>query len=378
MKEFISDSLKAILSFGPRAVGTPAEKACAEFLAETFQKQNLNVVRQEITASKFTLFLAGKIFPAVSLVTLCTVGCFFFHRPAVSFILLLLPPGLLVIISRNIFTRFTKIFDLGKPHATCNIIARTGPGNPAAPTLVFVAHYDTKSLSQPSKQRFLCVLIPLVLYGLLALLSLLTLLHLILLPKPVVLILILAAIFCHLRYMLSTTANLSPGAMDNASGVAILLALSRLLPARLAEKNNLIFLASGAEELGLVGALRFLQTYRKELDPGKTTILNFDSLGVGGKILMVGPRRLIRSGVVDRARELLARQGFGFRFFSFMIGAGMDHIPFVQNGFTAMSFTQVSLESVLRLHAPSDRLEYLQIDELAVLSQLFAEFAQTL
>jgi hypothetical protein len=153
MKEFISDSLKTILAFGPRAVGTPAEKACADFLVETFRKQNLTVVREEIVVSKFPLCLMSKGSPIISLITLIFVGWLFFSHPAVSFLLLLLPPGLLIVTSRNIFTYFSKIFNLGTPLSTCNIIARPGPPNPAVPTLVLVAHYDTKSLSQPSKQR---------------------------------------------------------------------------------------------------------------------------------------------------------------------------------------------------------------------------------
>jgi hypothetical protein len=381
MPDFIAETLKTILAFGTRAVGSPAEKACAEYLAGVFQKQNLTVSREEFHASAFPLFLMNKILPAISLLVLALVAGVFFQHPGLCILLLLAPPAMLFGTSQNAFTRFAKIFDLGSGSTTCNILARTEPSlaiNPNAPTIIISAHYDTKSHSQPSVSRFLCILIPLILYAILALLALLTLWHLATIPKPAVLTLILIAGLCNLQYMFNITANQSPGAMDNASGLAILLGLSRLLPPQMSDKAHLIFLATGAEEMGLIGAFRFLQAHRTQLDPARTLLVNFDCLGTGGTVSMVGPPRLKSAGLVDRARNLLAQQGFQTRFFSLMIGAGMDHIPFAQNGFSAMSFTQTTLEAARRMHSPNDRLEFLYTDELATLTQTFAKFIQTL
>ncbi len=70
-----------------------------------------------------------------------------------------------------------------------------------------------------------------------------------------------------------------PGANDNASGVALLLSLARYY-SEIKPPYNMVFVAFGAEELGLIGAKHFGDNPPYELSKTKF-MLNFDISGTG-------------------------------------------------------------------------------------------------
>ena len=85
----------------------------------------------------------------------------------------------------------------------------------------------------------------------------------------------------------------TPGAQDNASGVAVALELARSLP-KLSLPVNLRFVLFGAEEAGLLGSKSYVQMHREELR--KCDLLfNLDS--VGGNNISID----MRGGVSDEA-----------------------------------------------------------------------------
>lgn len=109
--------------------------------------------------------------------------------------------------------------------------------------------------------------------------------------------LVIGAHYDHLGFGGPATSSRKPdttavhnGADDNASGVACMMGLvSSLSKNKNLEKYNIIFIAFGAEEMGLLGSAWFL----KHLPVGKKNIrlmLNFDMVGRLGtnKILSVG------------------------------------------------------------------------------------------
>jgi Zn-dependent M28 family amino/carboxypeptidase len=68
-----------------------------------------------------------------------------------------------------------------------------------------------------------------------------------------------------------------PGADDNASGVAVLLALARHAAAR-RYRDTLVFVAFGAEEVGLVGSAAYMVDPAWPLDQTEA-VINFDMVG---------------------------------------------------------------------------------------------------
>jgi Peptidase family M28 len=69
------------------------------------------------------------------------------------------------------------------------------------------------------------------------------------------------------------------GANDNASGVGVLLSLCEALAADPPSDTEVIALATGCEEAGLVGMQRFLATHLDDLE--QASIINIDNVGAG-------------------------------------------------------------------------------------------------
>lgn len=76
-----------------------------------------------------------------------------------------------------------------------------------------------------------------------------------------------------------------PGANDNASGVAVLLALAGRLAADPPDGLEVILLAPGCEEAGMGGMASFLARHGGRLDRASTFVLGLDTLGAGEPIV---------------------------------------------------------------------------------------------
>ena len=96
----------------------------------------------------------------------------------------------------------------------------------------------------------------------------------------------------------------TPGAQDNASGVAVLLELARSLP-KLDLPVRLRFVFFGAEEIGLLGSKAYLDRHREDLQRCQL-VFNMDS--VGGKDIWIDMEGGVRNvskiaGVSQAPRE---------------------------------------------------------------------------
>ena len=85
-------------------------------------------------------------------------------------------------------------------------------------------------------------------------------------------------------FLLDTASSPTvPGANDNASGVAALLALARRLAADPLPQTEALLVFPGAEEAGMGGMRAFLAAHR--LDPATTFVLGLDTIGSGEPVL---------------------------------------------------------------------------------------------
>ncbi len=87
-------------------------------------------------------------------------------------------------------------------------------------------------------------------------------------------------IICGILLLIARTGNDSPGAVDNAGSVGIVLELAKVFRETPPAHLRLTFLFTGAEEWGLQGALRYLDRHRAELDRENTYFLNLDGVGI--------------------------------------------------------------------------------------------------
>lgn len=151
--------------------------------------------------------------------------------------------------------------------------------------------------------------------------------------------------------------NRSPGAVDNASGVGVLLGLAEAIgrdPAAF-PRTEVLFVATGAEEVGLQGAFAFLKRHADELKNRRVFVLNFDGPGVAGNLYASA-----RTGLRPRSprlmrlvREAGRAEGLRVRSPALVLGAMADHFPFVGAGIEAVTLAAFGRDS-LAIHTPRD------------------------
>ncbi len=156
---------------------------------------------------------------------------------------------------------------------------------------------------------------------------------------------------------LSGTKEIHPGADDNASGTAGLIALAHLLAGHEPKlKRRVVFVAFTAEESGLIGSTHYVQNPPFPLDK-TVAMINLDMIGrmSGEKLSVMG----YSSG--DTFGDLLDRINEKHKLKltkSPRSPGGSDHLPFFRQGIPVMFFTTGMHPDY---HRTSDTFERLNI-----------------
>lgn len=157
------------------------------------------------------------------------------------------------------------------------------------------------------------------------------------------------------------TGNLSAGALDNAGSLGVLLHLAEGLIQERPLRSQVIFLFSGAEELGLQGAFAYLQQHGKGMEKEKSFFVNLDSVGVKGKTRIFSKKGSLPVGresfFVSRLKE--TAKPFKIRTLSFSFGILMDHQAFLEKGYQAVSLACAS-RKILHIHTAKDTADQLE------------------
>jgi hypothetical protein len=286
------------------------------------------------------------------------------------------PPSPLARLCRRLCRR------LGRRYDAANYLAHL-PANPETnnlPLLLLLAHYDSKSQRLPLALRialFVLSIIGAVLFSILVLLSPW-------LPSsaaPAVQTALLALGGLTLLFTIPLwfldPGDASPGAIDNASGIGVLVELGRCLAADPDLRQRLvpILLLTSAEELNTMGAVAYVRRHDAELRAwdrsGGLFVLNFDGVGVDGDLRWVGcrpPHPVSASELCagctqpqavpphpclhELASQACAGQGISLKGFN-LPGAAYDHQPFASLGLDAGALVAVGRAS-LRVHTPAD------------------------
>lgn len=169
------------------------------------------------------------------------------------------------------------------------------------------------------------------------------------------------------------TVSASPGAVDNASGVAIVLELARAFAADGLDEG-LCFVTFGAEESGLFGSRALARSLAEDGELPEVMI-NFDVTARGDAIEVIGTRAL-----VDRTVALLEREGLPAYASDLPEGYGSDHSSFADVGVPVLFFSD---GDVSLIHTPADVIDLVEPDALdrigdgaaLMLSVLLAEIA---
>jgi len=246
----------------------------------------------------------------------------------------------------------------GRRYRTANVVAHipTPPGAASRPPLLLVAHSDSKSQALPLVGRMGLVALASLAALIFALLSVLRLW-----APGVTSAAALAGLVAILSgvplvfLLMAGSGNASPGAIDNASGAGLALHLAECLCAE-PPARPVTVLITGAEELGLLGSLAYVQAQAAGSLRG-AAVLNFDGIGTAGRLALVGGA----GGPLEQAvRAACAQLGISLGRLP-LVGAQFDHLPFADAGIDALSLVTVS-RAALSVHTPNDDMSKLDVE----------------
>jgi hypothetical protein len=167
--------------------------------------------------------------------------------------------------------------------------------------------------------------------------------------------------------VLSVVGGRSPGALDNASGVATVLAAAR----DLRELEGVGVLLTDAEELGLAGAHAWAASR------APTIILNCDGVDDFGDITIMLPREhssALREAIVQAS----STSGVAHRTRGIPVGLLTDSVAFAQHGSASATFSRGSWSSLARVHSARDNLSRLTGRGIPDVARLMVETARRL
>lgn len=154
----------------------------------------------------------------------------------------------------------------------------------------------------------------------------------------------MVTIFAIVPFALCFITSKSPGALDNASGVAAVLLASKLVPR---EKSFGVLLTSG-EELALAGARAFASVRQT---PG--TAINCDTIDNNGRFICMtsGSGKNAREAVLNGARKI----GQSVRIRGTIRGILTDSIAFADAGWDTCTLSRGNLATLARVHTSRDK-----------------------
>ncbi|MEW6222886.1 MAG: M28 family metallopeptidase [Candidatus Hadarchaeota archaeon] len=365
---------------GPRLAGSRGEEVAAEYIQKHMKGYGLNVTTQEF---KFVDRALKRKASAVLLTSML-------------FASFLLPPPFPIAAWAAALAVQLILENILPKRRSRNIIAKIETKN-AEKEVVVAAHFDsarcTKSHRMGLFLRF--SFLPALVMATLAVLLLSA-------GFSLWLPLALAAAFLPVSVTLFVSAGgrkVSPGANDNASGVAVLLEVARVLAADPPMDRAITFIAFGAEEQGLVGSKKFAAG--KSLNPA-TAILNLDTVGVGPQPYIIEGNGLMwRVKTAAPPNQALSasinRAGLEPKMWWAAL-AGHDHIPLVRRGYSAttLTFDAVGLDKLGqklsrtfklpnartrrygKLHTTDDTPEYLELKTIELAGKIVLDFLKAI
>lgn len=146
-----------------------------------------------------------------------------------------------------------------------------------------------------------------------------------------------------------TIGNESPGALDNGSGLVALLGIAR----RERGEDDIAFLLTDAEELGLVGA-RAAAGWLPDLEG----IINLDGLDDEGDFYLIDRRLWPRGELAPHLADLIEAAAdmhdWSLERRRLPLGVLADHLPLARAGQPAVTLMHGTRDSLRRVHLPTD------------------------
>jgi hypothetical protein len=357
----------------PRYPGTEGNRRARRIVVRRFNEAGLSVVVEDFSYDIRVAFRAIRAVLIVAALQLAAAGVVAVWSNGLSLALLfagLIVGGLILVWTPGA----EKLYSGPGPTHTANVTGYRRTDRPRL-TLIFMAHYDSKSQNLTFPWRMGMTLTAILGAGSLAAVLVLRAFA-VSGVGPVWLPASLGGLAATALLVLSTlrSGNESPGGVDNAGSLAILFELARELPRRAPDDVELIFVSPSAEEDHMVGAMRWLDAHRDELRDRPVLALNFDGAGSPGRAVLLeryGLGRRFSPTLAPIAHGLARELRIPLRRVWLPPAVGIDAIPFHHRGLECLTLSSGSPgRATMAIHSAGDVADNLDPGTLASVARL--------
>lgn len=356
-----------------RLIGSEGEKWARDYLLEKFRSIGLEPEVEAFTTTTFGVsFLARVIMlPPCFLLLL---SYYFIFKQGMPGVAALCSASIIVMgwFAGRIFEKGMGEFETpGEKIETANIIGRIKPKGEIKARAIMVAHYDAKSQTYSIVFRIALYIVStfgiLLFGGLFILCGILGIFGVGLLGSKFFFVGLTITFFASFLIIFNGLGNESPGAIDNAASVGIILEAAEKIKADPPQNVEVLVVSTGAEEVGLVGASKFVKKHEGEFDRASTYIINLDGVGSKGKIVALKSYGIPPSYTSEKMnnwiKEICNDNSIPVRFSYFPVGGSTDMYPFVQAGYQSINLASMS-KAARYVHTSNDTMEF--IDEIGL------------
>ncbi len=322
------------LAYGRKAA-TSGEYIAMDYIRDTLREENMKTELDPfLWVSIWGLYIL--FFIVVILLMLFTILFSFFVIAGRAFGYILIIVFLYFIkyyvVSTSIYKKFDKTQPFQKNNVSHNITTRikAKADKREKSVIIFCAHYDSASINYSEKFINSMILITFTYFSIYFPLSSAIEDDFVFKLFSCILLFGLLIFFLTIR-----SNNKSMGSVDNASGTAILIELSKIFHSNPLNNADLLFLWTGAEEMGLFGSKTYCYKNFKRLDKkynlDKSYIINIDMVGSYiGLIDEVGifKKTKLNKNLNNILEEVAREKEIPFRKETKTISFSSDHITF--------------------------------------------------
>ncbi len=369
-----------------RLIGTEGEAKARDYIYDQFTGLGIECKREPFTCSNFAtkyLLRIGLLIAAIGIF----LAAFLYMQNLIlySFILALILLALVPLM--NAFLSGTTLGSKwGTQFHSENLIGYMKARNPNPKHTVFImSHYDTKSQTYRLLVRI--VLFVLGLFGAVSVILINLIFGAIFLITSnnymngtFLFILTLVFVTCLILLEFNNTGNNSVGATDNAAAVGVQMAVIRNLLDFPPENTDVYFLATSAEEIGLFGAIAYIEAHEKEFDKDNTYFLNLDVIGGKGKILIHTkyglPPKIVCPEITDALLRIARERNLDVGTQYLPTGAMADHFPIKKRGFKTTWIQTGDRMVTTSIHSPKDNMNLITKESLRTAIILCFEYIQ--
>lgn len=151
--------------------------------------------------------------------------------------------------------------------------------------------------------------------------------------------------------------HLYAGALDNASGTAFILELSKNLSSTIRPKRDIIFIAFTGEEIGLLGSKNFVKGNYDTIKD--SAVINFDMIGSkSNSLVLMNGKNSAESDVSQDLEKICSNKHITY---NMAFQNSSDHASFSSKGINAVTICHADFS---RIHTPEDTVKYINTDSI--------------